>query len=299
MKILLTGESGFLGSILKKELEKKGHAVQGLNSLNGRIDISRPFDLDENLFADTIIHVAGKAHTIPRSKEEDARFYEVNLDGTKYLCNAILQNLPKPSAFIFISTVSVYGLDKGMDISESTLLNGNTPYAKSKIMAEEFLSLWAMEHGITLGVLRLPLIAGPNPPGNLGAMIRGIRSGKYLSIGDASGRKSIVWAADIADIIPVLTEKGGIYNLTDGYSPSFGELERVISQSLNKKMPKKIPLPVAKIIAMAGDVLGHRAPINSNKLTKITSSLTFDDSRAQALLGWKPSKVLEKLPEII
>lgn len=298
MRILLTGESGFLGGILANALKGMGHSVLGLNTSGKRVDITRPFILEEHLLPDTIIHVAGKAHTIPGNKEEADRFYEVNLEGTKHLCNAVLQH-HKPAAFIFISTVSVYGMDKGIGIKESALLNGSTPYAKSKIMAEEFLSAWAAKHNIQLGILRLPLIAGPNPPGNLGAMIHGIRTGKYLSIGDASGRKSMLWAADIADIVPVLAEKGGIYNLTDGYAPSFGELEKVISQSLSRKLPFKIPLPVAKLLAMAGDIFGSRAPINSNKLTKITSSLTFDDTRAQTVLGWKPSKVLEKLPEII
>lgn len=298
MRILITGENGFLGSILANELKEKGHRILSLNTSGKRIDISAPFTLNEDLLADIVIHVAGKAHTIPGSEKEEARFYEVNLNGTKHLCNALLEQ-PKPCAFIFISTVSVYGLEVGVDIKETASLKGSTPYAKSKIMAEEFLSAWAVKHDIKLAILRLPLIAGPNPPGNLGAMIRGIRTGKYLSIGDASGRKSMVWAADIADIVPVLADKGGIYNLTDGYAPSFGELERVISQSLCRKLPRKIPLSIAKVLAMTGDILGKHAPINSNKLKKITSSLTFDDARAQAVLGWKPSKVLDKLPEII
>ncbi|MBC7915293.1 MAG: hypothetical protein H7Y07_14350 [Pyrinomonadaceae bacterium] len=42
-----------------------------------------------------------------------------------------------------------------------------------------------------------------------------------------------------------------------------------------------------------GDILGKRAPINSVKLKKITSDLTFDDSKAREILGWNPTPVLK------
>lgn len=44
-------------------------------------------------------------------------------------------------------------------------------------------------HGVTLGIIRPSLIAGPNPPGNLGAMIHGMRSGKYFSVGKGEAKK--------------------------------------------------------------------------------------------------------------
>src|SRR5690606_10477594 len=114
---------------------------------------------------------------------------------------------------------------EGVDIKEDSPLDGKTPYAESKALAEAWLGKWAGENGVTLGILRLPLIAGPNPPGNLGAMVNGIRLGRYLSVGQANARKSMVWAEDVARIIPVVAERGGVYNLTDGHHPSFSELE--------------------------------------------------------------------------
>ena len=49
----------------------------------------------------------------------------------------------------------------------------------------------------------------------------------------------------------------------------------------------------AKIIGSIGDLLGNKAPLNTLKLKKITSDLTFDDSKARENLGWNPEKVLE------
>ena len=232
-------------------------------------------------------------------KNEIKEFYDVNFTGTLNLCNAFVTCRLPPSFIATLGTVAVYGLDEGELINESNLLNGNTPYSESKLLAENYLLNWADKNNVQLGILRLPLIAGPNPPGNLGAMINGIKRGRYLSIGEAGARKSIVWAEDIAKIIPKLAETGGIYNLTDQYHPSFKELENTIAAALGKKPPIKIPLSLAKKIAFIGDLLGARSPINTEKLKKITSSLTFDDSKAREILGWQSTPVLQKLPYIL
>lgn len=300
-RILLTGASGFLGGILSKQLVAQGSKVIGQGRKHQEItaDISSPFTFDKKHHFDIVLHAAGKAHIVPRNPEEEREFYQVNLEGTKNLCAAIDQLPAKPEAFIFISTVAVYGKDSGEMIHEDTPLNGITPYAKSKILAEEWLKDWAAKNNITLSTLRLPLVAGPQPPGNLGAMVKGIKTGRYASIGSASARKSMVWAEDIAGIVPRLAEVGGTYNLTDGYHPSFGELEKSIAKELGKNQPLKVPMAAAKVLGLAGDILGNKFPVNSDKIQKITSTLTFDDQKAREALGWSPSRVLGKVGEMV
>ncbi|MFB5944264.1 NAD-dependent epimerase/dehydratase family protein [Albibacterium profundi] len=298
-KILFTGSTGFLGTILRSALQEEYLVKDFQDYSNELVDICKPIKIDIDFQPDMVIHAAGKAHSVPRTDKEKQLFYDVNYQGTVNVTKYI-DNLPhKPSSLIFISTVAVYGLDKGENIIEDHPLNGDTPYAKSKIMAEQYLAEWANKNDIVLGVLRLPLVAGPNPPGNLGAMINGIKTGKYLSIGKADAKKSIIWAADIADIVPKLAEVGGTYNITDGYNPSFGELEKEISKSLNKSNPITIPMFLAKILGGIGDLLGSKAPVNSDKIDKITSTLTFNDDKIRNSLGWNPSKVLGKIKEIV
>lgn len=297
--ILTTGGSGFLGSVLTNFLKRDNKLFDIQDFSNTRIDITKPLEIDINSSFDIIIHAAGKAHLIPLSVKEEKAFYDVNYIGTINLCQAIDKLINKPKAFIFISTVAVYGLEKGEMITESYPLNGITPYAKSKILAEKYLIDWSSKNNIILSILRLPLVVAPNPPGNLGAMINGIKTGKYFSIGKADAKKSMVWGEDIAQVIPKLAETGGIYNLTDGYHPTFRELEKSISFALGKSQPRKIPLIVAKVFAAIGDLLGKRAPINTRKLNKITSFLTFNDYKANKYLGWKPQRVLGKIHEIV
>lgn len=299
INVLLTGGTGFLGKILHTALEQpvSGWCVDTLGRGAGadyEYDLQNDGSLRLNKAYDMVIHAAGKAHVVPKTAAEKEAFFKVNLEGTKHLCEVLERNgLTK--SFVFISTVAVYGVDAGENISEVHTLGGTTPYAQSKIQAEHWLQEWAARHNVVLSILRLPLVAGPEAPGNLGAMVNGIRSGKYLRIGKAQAKKSVVWAADIAGIMPALLHTGGIFNLTDGRHPSFSDLEESISSALHKSSPRSIPMGAAKLLALAGDVVGNRFPINSDKLNKITSTLTFSDNKARTQLGWHPSSVTDRL----
>lgn len=292
MNILFTGASGFLGrnlcSLLKKEYEI---STVGLNLQDDYyINIAQNVPVFRERY-DVVLHAAGKAHSVPKTEEEKQLFFDVNLQGTKNLCVA-LEKSNIPRTFIFISTVAVYGCDAGEEITEEHPLLGTTPYALSKIQAEQYLQSWCDKHQVTLGIIRPSLIAGPNPPGNLGAMIQGIKQGRYLCVGGGCCQKSVLMVQDIARLIPLLAEKGGTYNVCDTYQPTFRELEIIIAKQLGKGVPLSIPYWLAKGMALVGDCIGKRAPINSLKLKKVTESLTFSNAKAVRELGWKPMSVL-------
>ena len=295
MNILISGIHGFVGTNLVQSL-KASYTIYGLDIVNPeKVGIIKTFswgDLTELPNVDIVLHLAGKAHSVPKAPEEEQVFYDVNLGLTKKLC-AGLEKSGVPKSFIFVSTVAVYGLESGENITEESLLLGTSPYALSKIQAEQFLTDWCKRNNVILTILRPSLIAGPNPPGNLGAMILGIKTGKYLNIGGGKARKSVLMVQDIARLIPLLADKGGIYNICDSNHPSFSELETLICKQLNKKGVLSVPYFVAKGLAIIGDLLGNMAPINSDKLDKITKSLTFSNAKAIKDLGWKPLDVIE------
>lgn len=292
-KLLFTGGTGFLGHNVLPRLNKIYEVTKCGITLDDDIKANLakevPFLL---VHYDVVLHACGKAHMVPKTEAEKQAFFDVNYQGTVNLC-AALEKVGVPKALIFISTVAVYGCEFGNLVTEEHPLEGNTPYAKSKIMAEEYLTEWCYEHNVTLGIIRPSLIAGPNPPGNLGAMIHGIRSGRYLSIAGSRTRKSVLMVQDIARLVPLLVEKGGIYNVCDSYQPTFRELEAVICRQLNRNLPLSIPYWMAKCMALMGDCFGKKAPVNSQKLSKITESLTFSNEKAVRELGWRPINVLE------
>lgn len=292
MDILITGSNGFLGKILYNKLSQENN-VFGLarSNSNFNFDLIKKFNGFNKKF-DLVIHAAGKAHSKSNQFETKNNFYEVNVIGTKNLLTGLeISGIPK--YLIFISSVSVYGIENGEKIKESFPINAKDPYGVSKILAEKTITSWCQKNQVICTILRLPLVVGQNPPGNLGSMINSIKKGFYFNIAGGNAKKSMVLAEDVAKSILNVAEVGGIYNLTDGNHPSFAELSNHISIQLGKGKPRNMPLWLAKTIAKFGDLLGSNAPLNTNKLNKITLDLTFDDTKANISFGWRPTPVLE------
>lgn len=295
MKLLFTGGTGFLGNNILPLLSKDYDVT--LCGITDKDDIKVNLAKDVPVFKeqyDVVLHAAGKAHVVPKTPEEEQAFYDVNYQGTVNLCKG-LEKIGVPKSLIFISTVAVYGCENGELITEEHPLEGTTPYAKSKIMAEEFLKDWCKKNNAVLTILRPSLLAGVNPPGNLGDMIRGIERGFYVNIAGGKVQKSILMADDIANLLELAKDKGGIYNVCDTTQPSFGDLSQLIARQLGKRKPISIPYWFAKSLALVGDVVGKRFPINSLRLSKLTQSLTFSNKRAIENLSWQPLSVLDNL----
>ena len=292
-KLLFTGGTGFLGknvmSLLKKQYEVTTCGITPDDMLKANLANAAPV-LPEKY--DVVLHACGKAHVVPKTETEKKAFYDVNYQGTVNLCKA-LEKVGIPKTLVFISTVAVYGCEFGENIDEYHPLKGDSPYAKSKIMAEEYLTKWCLDHQVRLGILRPSLLAGKNAPGNLGAMVNGIKKGFYLNIAGGKVKKSILMAEDIAHLLPLLEEKGGIYNVCDSYQPTFGEISVSVAKQLGTHKPISIPYWMAWCMAKVGDLLGSKAPINTYKLEKMTKSLTFSNEKARKELGWEPLDVLE------
>lgn len=299
-KCLITGASGFLGRVLLTQLNRLGSVVM-LSRTSGdiRTDLSKAVPILPTLFS-IVIHAAGKAHSLPKNKAEKEAFFHVNHQGTLNLLKGLESLDQPPKQFIFISTVAVYGREEGENIAEDHPLNGSTPYAKSKILAEEAVMEWCQENKVDWIILRLPLIVGANPPGNLGKIIAAIQSGRYFKIQKNPARKSLILARDLANLIPNLQGKSGIFNLTDGQHSLFNEIEDAIAEGLSKTIKVEIPLGVVKWLAKGGD-LAHQFnipfPLTSARLLKMTQTLTFSDQKARTELGWSPNPVIPYLQQ--
>lgn len=292
--ILITGANGFLGKAIIEEIQGK-YNFFSLSRTTGDYKCSLEKDIPVfNQKFDILIHAAGKAHSFPKTAEEKKFFYDVNVTGTQNLLRG-LNKVGVPKQFVFISSVSVYGQDIGNNIDENHPLQATDPYGLSKIEAEKNIINWCQENNVICTILRLPLLVGREAPGNLGAMIKAINNGYYFNIGGGKAKKSMVLTKDVASLLTKVAPIGGIYNLTDKCHPSFYELSLAISINKNKRKPANLPMKIALLIGKIGDFMGSKAPINSLKINKMTSDLTFDDTKAKIMLDWHPQSVVDYL----
>jgi GlcNAc-P-P-Und epimerase len=285
MICFLTGSTGFLGKNISTFLTNENITVTLPHREQLLSELVRFHEID------MFIHVAGKAHSTLTTKEETQAFFEVNYELTKRITTTIDQNKIELNTFVFISTVAVYGLEEGCDINEEATIKGITPYAQSKRLAEEHLQKWSKESGVNLIILRLPLIFGENAPGNLGAMERAVKGRYYFQIGKGEARRSMVHAKQLAEFLPTLIGKSGIYHLTDGEHSSYNEVAQYFAKKYKRRIVN-VPILPFKIIARVGDLI-PKFPLTSYRLDKLSQALTFSDQKARRELGWKGTNALE------
>ena len=291
-KILLTGSSGFLGSYILDFLKNKNYEVIKVGrSVKSDINIDLSLNKLSKIDVDYVIHVAGKAHVIPKTKEENNKFFKVNYIGTNNLLYGL--DTTKLQSIIFISTVAVYGKEVGELIDEKSPLLGNTPYALSKIQAEQSIIDFGITNNIKTVVLRLPLVSGKNPLGNLSAIIEAIDKSYYFRIGKGEAKKSIIAASDVANLIPELFNLNGVYNLTDIKHPMISEIDSIIARKFNKRI-KRIPKGLIRIIAKIGDIFSF-FPFNSSRFDKLTKNLTFSNKKLFNEIKYRPSRGLSEI----
>ena len=280
--ILLTGHTGFLGSVIYTELKKSFEVVTlGRNDLcDYRVDFSNwDGSLDFEHSIDAIVHVAGLAHNKAKNQKE---LFDVNTTSVKHLLAIAKKN--NVESLIYISSTAVYGKIYGFDITESTSLHGKSEFSVSKLMAERVVESCNLD--CTL-ILRLPLVVGPNPLGNLGRLSRSIISDSHIYLSGNKAQRSVVFASDVASFISQwLSESqrdSGIINLCNQTAPTFNWIENAIAESGGYSYRIRIPIKFFwKIVNWMKAKLNISIPL----VGKLFYPLTFSDQLAREKFGY-------------
>ena len=173
MKILVTGSEGFIGSHLVEGLIKRKYKVKALvqyNSFNScgwidnfdnktkkKIEIVsgdiRDKEFVEKILkgVDLVINLAALI-SIPYSYKASRSYIDTNVMGLLNLLNASIA--AKIKQFIQISTSEVYGTPSNVPINETFPLNAQSPYAASKIAADQLALSFHKSFDFPVSIIR-------------------------------------------------------------------------------------------------------------------------------------------------
>lgn len=163
MRVLITGDMGFVGKHLREYLEYRGDTVFGYDIRRGE-DL-RDFEklrtrLDE-IRPQRIFHLAALAY-VPESFINPQRAIDVNITGSLNLLEAVRQ-LGIKTRIQLAGTSEEYGDSPNIKsvVTEKAMLRPLSPYAISKSAMDQFGQLYAKSYGIPVIVTRAFNHAGP------------------------------------------------------------------------------------------------------------------------------------------
>lgn len=170
--VLVTGGSGFIGTMVCLQLVEAGYNVINIDRDKKKKELPGttlyPFDISNHQVdgiiqltkPDTIIHLAAD-HEVGRSVQEPHVFYQNNVANTIALLNSALEAGVKN--FVFSSTSSVYGDTHSFPTAESEPMLPVSPYGRSKAFVEDLLWDYTHAHSMRFVSLRYFNAAGADP----------------------------------------------------------------------------------------------------------------------------------------
>ena len=284
MEILVTGGAGFIGSHLVEALLADGHRVGVLDDFNDfydpqlkhanlaavrdRIDLHHADVRDAASVAravgrgryGAIFHLAARAGVGP-SIHDPQLYVDTNITGTLNLLEAARAG--GVGRFVLASSSSVYGLTPTVPFREDgPLAQTISPYATTKLAAEQLCSNYAHLHGLRAVCLRFFNAYGPRlrPDLAIHQFTRRIHRGLEIDVyGDGSVARDFTYIADtIQGVLAALTYDGPIYdvfNLGEYATTTVSELIGLIEQALGRKAAiRHLPPPPRR---RAAHVRGH------------------------------------------
>lgn len=282
MKYLITGSSGFVGQYLNKTLVDQHDAINLSRELTDAL-LKSEFH-PAAYYADTLIHLAGRAHVMHDTAEDIYQAYAaVNIDYT--LKVAELAKRLKIKRFVFLSSVKVNGETSVQPFTENDIPCPLDAYGQTKLEAEIALKEFCTAHQIELVIIRPPLIYGPGVKANFQQLIKLCLLTLPLPFAAVNNKRSFVSLDNLVDFILLCSWHPQAANQTflisDGEDMSTAELVKTIRQ-LNKQNPWLFFVPPSTLEGLF-KLIGK-----SGLTQRLLGTLQVDITKARVMLGWQP-----------
>ena len=291
-RCLVTGAGGFIGSHLVERLANSGWQVRAFLRYNSRNHAGwlENLNCDAELFrgdirdassvneavqgCDTVFHLAALIG-IPYSYRNPESYLQTNVQGTLNLLQAALKN--DCQRVIVTSTSEVYGSAQQVPQQEDHPLSAQSPYAASKIGADQLALAWHRSFELPVTILRPFNTYGPRQSARavIPAIMTQILSGSdKIKLGATKPRRDLNYVQNTVDAFMSVLDKSATIGQTihfgSGSTVSIGELAELIQKVTGSDLP--IVVDEERIRPQASEV----------------NHLECDYSNATRLCGWKP-----------
>ena len=317
--VLVTGASGFLGSAVVHELLELGYEVRALvrapafSSSHKAVeivvgDVRDPHCAREaSVGCETIVHLAGQAHALDDDQVSNQDYQAVNVDGTKHLLDGAVAGGVR--RFIFASSVKVFGETTSGCVDEKEPPAPQSPYARSKWMAEQLVASYARGGSLATLSLRLPLVYGPTEKGNLYRMIAAIDRGRFPPLPRIHAVRSMLHVKNFVLAIRAALHSSRflkpMYVVTDAKPYTITEVYDLLRKGLNRQPPfSRVPLWALSLGGRGGDILQSflkkPVPLSSAALEKLIGQAWYSPEALIRDMGYQPRYAFEAaVPELI
>jgi UDP-glucose 4-epimerase len=294
MQVLVTGGAGFLGGALARRMVGLGHDVRVVDDLSagdpahvpddasftrGDVnDLPRLWTLLQGV--ECVYHLAARV-SVQESVRYPREYNAVNVGGTVSVLEAMRDVGVK--RLVFVSSGAIYGDQDAQPVSEDLIPNPRSPYAVSKLAAEQYVRtigrLWDVET-VCLRVFnaygpgqQLPVTHPPVIPHYIQQALGG---GSLVVHGTGQQTRDFVFLDDVVDAMLAAATASDVdqrvINVGSGVETSINDLIRRLQVVLDRELH---PLTVSE---QSGGVL------------RMCADLTL----ARALLGYKPKVFLDE-----
>ncbi len=301
-RVLVTGAGGFIGSHLVERLVRDGHEVRALVRYNGRDDRGHLDRLAPDVQAAIEVHrgdlkdgeavrkaVEGRSWVfhlgaliaIPYSYQNPLDVVQTNVTGTAHVLDAC-RSSESLDRVVLTSTSEVYGTARYVPIDESHPLQGQSPYAASKIGSDALGLSYHAAFNLPVAVLRPFNTFGPRQSARaiIPTIISQALTRSKVKLGSLDPRRDLTYVEDTAsgfvDIAGCDAAIGRVVNIGRGDDLTIGELAERIGQRLGK--PLAIEADAQRVRPAKSEV----------------GRLLAGTALANELMGWSPKFSLDE-----
>lgn len=261
-RVLVTGADGFIGSHLTEALVGAGVDVRAFvyyNAFNswgwldsatkevrGRLDVFAGDIRDQGGVraamhdCDIVLHLAALV-SIPFSYHSPEAFIDTNIKGTLNVVEAA--RAQGVSRVVVTSTSEVYGTARYVPITEEHALSGQSPYAATKIGADQIALSYYRTFGTPVVVLRPFNTYGPRQSARavIPTILTQLLAGQCrIKLGSAHPTRDFSFVSDtVRGFVRAATREnilGEVINLGSGFEISIGDTAALIAEALNLKL---------------------------------------------------------------